>query len=113
VIQPGAFHQTLNRQLLCCGDATDLAVWSNIPYFLLQAGLKQGLLHGGLPLKPEQLRWQRRAWNLLQLVRTGKSMAITAPQFFFAQERSIADEAYAGDVVGLPNHAEHRFQVIH
>ncbi len=39
-----------------------------------------------------------------KLVRTGKMMAVTAPQFFFAQERSIADEAYAGDVVGLPNH---------
>ena len=39
-----------------------------------------------------------------KLVRTGKSMAITAPQFFFAQERAIADEAYAGDVVGIPNH---------
>ncbi len=39
-----------------------------------------------------------------KLVRTGKSMAITAPQFFFAQERAIADEAWAGDVVGIPNH---------
>ena len=39
-----------------------------------------------------------------KLVRTGKMMALTAPQFFFAQERSIADEAYAGDVVGIPNH---------
>ncbi|HEY8579321.1 MAG TPA: peptide chain release factor 3, partial [Beijerinckiaceae bacterium] len=39
-----------------------------------------------------------------KLVRTGKTMAITAPQFFFAQERAIADEAYAGDVVGIPNH---------
>ena len=39
-----------------------------------------------------------------KLLRTGKSMAINAPQFFFAQERSIADEALAGDVVGIPNH---------
>jgi peptide chain release factor 3 len=39
-----------------------------------------------------------------KLVRTGKPMALSAPQFFFAQERSIADEAYAGDVVGIPNH---------
>lgn len=37
-------------------------------------------------------------------VRTGKSMSLTAPHFFFAQDRAIADEAYAGDVVGLPNH---------
>ena len=27
-----------------------------------------------------------------------------APQFFFAREREIADEAFAGDVVGIPNH---------
>jgi peptide chain release factor 3 len=36
-------------------------------------------------------------------VRTGKTMALTAPQFFFAQDRSIVEEAYAGDVVGIPN----------
>jgi len=36
-------------------------------------------------------------------VRTGKTMALTAPQFFFAQDRSLAEEAYAGDVVGIPN----------
>jgi peptide chain release factor 3 len=36
-------------------------------------------------------------------VRTDKTMALTAPQFFFAQDRSLAEEAYAGDVVGIPN----------
>ncbi len=36
-------------------------------------------------------------------VRTEKVMALTAPQFFFAQDRSLAEEAYAGDVVGIPN----------
>ena len=36
--------------------------------------------------------------------RTGKLMSLNAPQFFFAQDRSVADEAYAGDVVGIPNH---------
>jgi peptide chain release factor 3 len=39
-----------------------------------------------------------------KLVRTGKPISLSAPQFFFAQDRSIADEAYAGDVVGIPNH---------
>ncbi len=39
-----------------------------------------------------------------KLVRTGKLVGLHAPQFFFAQDRSIADEAFAGDVVGLPNH---------
>ncbi len=39
-----------------------------------------------------------------KLVRTGKSIALNAPQFFFAQDRYLADEAYAGDVVGIPNH---------
>ncbi len=39
-----------------------------------------------------------------RLGRTGKTIALNAPQFFFAQERAIADEAYAGDIVGLPNH---------
>jgi peptide chain release factor 3 len=38
------------------------------------------------------------------IVRTGKSLALNAPQFFFAQDRSLVEEAYAGDVVGIPNH---------
>ena len=38
------------------------------------------------------------------LTRTGKPMTLSAPQFFFAQDRSVADEAFAGDVVGIPNH---------
>jgi peptide chain release factor 3 len=39
-----------------------------------------------------------------KLVRTGKNMSLTSPQFFFAQDRALADEAFAGDVVGIPNH---------
>jgi peptide chain release factor 3 len=39
-----------------------------------------------------------------KLVRTGKPMTLSAPQFFFAQDRSLAEEAFAGDVVGIPNH---------
>ncbi len=39
----------------------------------------------------------------VKIVRTGKTMALSSPQFFFAQDRSIAEEAFAGDVVGIPN----------
>ncbi len=39
-----------------------------------------------------------------KLVRTGKNIALNAPQFFFAQNRQLANEAYAGDIVGIPNH---------
>ena len=39
----------------------------------------------------------------VKLVRTGKTFVLTAPQFFFAQDRSLAEEAFAGDVVGIPN----------
>jgi peptide chain release factor 3 len=41
-------------------------------------------------------------------VRTGKSMSLHAPQFFFAQNRALAEEAHAGDVVGIPNHGSLR-----
>ncbi len=40
----------------------------------------------------------------LKQVRTGKQIPLHAPQFFFARDRQIADEAFAGDVVGIPNH---------
>jgi peptide chain release factor 3 len=39
-----------------------------------------------------------------KIVRTGRPLALNAPQFFFAQDRSLAEEAFAGDVVGIPNH---------
>jgi peptide chain release factor 3 len=39
-----------------------------------------------------------------KLVRTGKNMSLSSPQFFFAQDRALADEAFPGDVVGIPNH---------
>ncbi|MAL09669.1 MAG: peptide chain release factor 3 [Maricaulis sp.] len=35
---------------------------------------------------------------------TGKAITISSPVMFFAQDREIADEAYAGDVIGVPNH---------
>ena len=43
-----------------------------------------------------------------KLVRTGKTMPLSSPQFFFAQDRALADEAFAGDVVGIPNHGSLR-----
>ncbi|MBO6717730.1 MAG: peptide chain release factor 3 [Rhizobiaceae bacterium] len=39
-----------------------------------------------------------------KLTRTGKQLSLSAPQFFFAKSRVTADEAFAGDVVGIPNH---------
>ena len=42
----------------------------------------------------------QRGMRLVQ-VRTGKLIPLHAPQFFFARDRQIADEAFAGDVVGI------------
>ena len=40
----------------------------------------------------------------LKHTRTGKTFALHTPQFFFARDRQLAEEAFAGDVVGIPNH---------
>lgn len=40
----------------------------------------------------------------LKHVRSGKQFALHTPQFFFAQDRQLAEEAFGGDVVGIPNH---------
>lgn len=40
----------------------------------------------------------------LKHVRTGKQFALHTPQFFFARDRQLAEEAFGGDVVGIPNH---------
>jgi len=40
----------------------------------------------------------------LHNARLGKELAVMNPIFFFAQDRETVDEAYAGDVIGIPNH---------
>ncbi|HET9147484.1 MAG TPA: peptide chain release factor 3, partial [Acetobacteraceae bacterium] len=44
----------------------------------------------------------------LQHVRSGKAMAVQSPIFFFAQDRSLAEEAWPGDIIGIPNHGSLR-----
>ncbi|MEZ5776067.1 MAG: peptide chain release factor 3 [Hyphomicrobiaceae bacterium] len=39
----------------------------------------------------------------VRVTRSGQTIALQAPQFFFAQDRSLAEEAFAGDIVGIPN----------
>ncbi|HHY50925.1 MAG TPA: peptide chain release factor 3 [Alphaproteobacteria bacterium] len=40
----------------------------------------------------------------LRNVRTGKDLAVSSPMFFFGHDRELAEEAVAGDIVGIPNH---------
>ena len=41
-------------------------------------------------------------------VRTGKPMAIASPVLFLAQDRALAEDAWAGDIIGIPNHGQLR-----
>ena len=45
----------------------------------------------------------RRGMRLKQ-IGTGKSLGINNPIFFFAQDRALAEEAWPGDIIGVPNH---------
>jgi hypothetical protein len=40
--------------------------------------------------------------------RSGKSINVHTPVMFLAREREIAEEAYPGDIVGIPNHGQLR-----
>ncbi|HOO81138.1 MAG TPA: peptide chain release factor 3 [Alphaproteobacteria bacterium] len=40
----------------------------------------------------------------LKHVRSGKTQVIHSPQLFFAQDREMAEEAFPGDIIGLPNY---------
>ena len=48
-----------------------------------------------------------RGMKLLH-VRTRKPMAITNPVMFLAADRALAEEAWAGDIIGIPNHGQLR-----
>ena len=41
-------------------------------------------------------------------VRTKKQMAIASPMLFLASDRELAEEAWAGDIIGIPNHGQLR-----
>jgi len=41
-------------------------------------------------------------------VRTGKPMAVSNPVLFLAQDRELAEDAFAGDIIGVPNHGQLR-----
>ena len=41
-------------------------------------------------------------------VRTRKPMAVSNPVLFLAADRELADEAWAGDIIGIPNHGQLR-----
>jgi len=45
----------------------------------------------------------KRGMKLIQSG-TGKSIGIYNPILFFAQQRETVDEAYPGDIIGIPNH---------
>jgi peptide chain release factor 3 len=40
----------------------------------------------------------------LKVQNTGKSLSVNAPIMFFASDRELAEDAFAGDVIGIPNH---------
>jgi peptide chain release factor 3 len=44
----------------------------------------------------------------LKHVRSGKMMAIYNPVFFLARDRELAEEAFPGDILGIPNHGNLR-----
>ncbi|MEO1563355.1 MAG: peptide chain release factor 3 [Pseudomonadota bacterium] len=41
-------------------------------------------------------------------VRSKKPMAISSPMLFLASDRELAEEAWAGDIIGIPNHGQLR-----
>ena len=40
----------------------------------------------------------------LKVQNTGRQLGVHNPMLFFASERELAEEAFAGDVIGIPNH---------
>ncbi len=92
---PPAGHATGSRQV----QATDSGLTGLI--FKIQANMD--------PNHRDRIAFMRicsgklRRGMKVKIVRTGRTVALSAPMFFFAQDRSLAEEAFAGDIVGIPN----------
>ncbi len=44
----------------------------------------------------------------LKNIRTGRVMSVQSPVFFLARERNLAETAWPGDIIGIPNHGSIR-----
>jgi peptide chain release factor 3 len=44
----------------------------------------------------------------LKNIRTGRPLSVQNPVFFLARERNLAEEAWPGDIIGIPNHGSLR-----
>jgi len=44
----------------------------------------------------------------LNMVRHGKPISVANPVMFFADDRALADQAWPGDIIGVPNHGQLR-----
>src|SRR5262249_16890840 len=44
----------------------------------------------------------------LKNIRTGRVISLQAPVFFLARQRNLAEEAWPGDIIGIPNHGSLR-----
>lgn len=66
---------TGRRLLVTMGDCESIATWSGIPFHLLSAGRRSGFLDAGVSLQPSALpyRLRRAAWNVVALLRSGRS----------------------------------------
>ena len=60
-----------------------------------------------LPLSASAAGHFKRGMKLRH-VRAGKPMAISNPVLFLASERELAEDAWAGDIIGVPNHGQLR-----
>ena len=49
----------------------------------------------------------KRGMTLTQ-VRTNKGVKVSTPVMFLAQERELAEDAFPGDIIGIPNHGQLR-----
>lgn len=49
----------------------------------------------------------KRGMKLSQ-IRTGKDIRVPTPVMFMAQDRELAEDAFAGDIIGIPNHGQLR-----
>jgi glycosyltransferase involved in cell wall biosynthesis len=74
-----------NRALVTYGDTTDVRTWSNIPYFFLQAGVRNGLFKEGVILRPEGFRLRRLLWN------ASRPLVLDAPRGFMYSREYLED----------------------
>lgn len=93
-----------NKLLLACvGDANEISTFSNIPFHMLKAGIKNNLFNNnsGLALKPEKLKYRKIFWNFTRYLKGYKHGGFQYSEVFSRKLMNQVNIPYGSSILSI------------